>query len=84
MHLCKHLNERVRRIGEENRKSLKGVSETKKTKKYKNRLNVITQFMIELLLPFTRCRKVLGKAPENTVEQKHVVIDRSKACTYQK
>ena len=33
MHLCKHLNERVRRIAEENRKSLKGVSETNKQKK---------------------------------------------------
>ena len=48
------------------------------------RLNFTSQFMIEFLLPFTGCRKVLGKAPENTVEQKHVIINRSKACTYQK
>ena len=29
------------------------------------RLSLITQFKTELLLPFTSCRKVLGKKPES-------------------
>ena len=29
------------------------------------RLSFITQFKIEFLLPFTGCRKVLGKMPES-------------------
>ena len=61
MHVCKYLNQRVRRIGEQNGKSFKGVSKTKK-KKHIKRLSFITQFKI--LPPFTGCRKVLGKMPE--------------------
>ena len=33
MHVCKYLNQIVRRIGEYNGKSFKGVSKTKKKKK---------------------------------------------------
>ena len=38
---------------------------TKNKKKIKNRkrLNFMTQFKIEFLLPFTGCRKVLEKMP---------------------
>ena len=35
----------------------------KKRKKQMKRLIFITQFKIEFLLPFTGCRKVLGKMP---------------------
>ena len=31
------------------------------------RVNFITQFKNEFLLPFTGCRKVLGKMPDYTV-----------------
>ena len=34
MRVCKYLNQRVRRIGEYNGKSFKGVSKTKKKKKH--------------------------------------------------
>ena len=34
MHVCKYLNQRVRRIGKQNEKSFKGVSKTKKKKKH--------------------------------------------------
>ena len=34
----------------------------KHTKKYLKRLSIKTQFKIELLLPFTGCKKVLGKS----------------------
>ena len=61
VYVCKYLNQRVRRIGEENRKSFKGSSKIKKKKN--KRLSFITQFEIEFLLPFTSCRKVLGKMP---------------------
>ena len=54
MCVCKYLNQRVRRIGEKNGKSFKGVSKTKKKK---------TNEEIEFFLPFTGCRKVLGKMP---------------------
>ena len=57
-----YVNQRVRRTGELNGKSFKGVSKTKKKKKMK-RLTFITQFKIELLLPLTSCRNVLGKMP---------------------
>ena len=33
MHVCKYLNQRVKRIGEQNEKSLKGFPKTKKKKK---------------------------------------------------
>ena len=33
----------------------------KKKKKHMKRLSLITQFKIEFLLPFTGCRKKLGK-----------------------
>ena len=52
MCVCKYLNQRVRRTGEHNGKSFKGVSKTKKKKN-----------TIEFLLPFASCRKVLGKMP---------------------
>ena len=55
MRVCKYLNQRVRRIGEQNGKSFKGVSKTNKQTK--------PQFNIEFLLPFNGCRKVLGKMP---------------------
>ena len=32
MHVCKYLNQTVRTIGEQNRKSFKGVSKTRKKK----------------------------------------------------
>ena len=35
----------------------------KKKKKNRKRLNFMTQFKIEFLLPFTGCRKVLEKMP---------------------
>ena len=34
-------------------------------KKHMKGLSFITQFKIELLLPFTGCRKVLGKMADN-------------------
>ena len=69
MHVCKYLNQRVKRIGKYNGKSFKGVSKTKKKKKHMKRLSFITQFKIEFLLPFTGCRKVLGKMPGSTVSK---------------
>ena len=63
MRVCKRLNQRVRRRGEENGKSFKGVSKTKNEKKLMKRLSFITKFKIEFLLPFTGCGKVLGKMP---------------------
>ena len=63
MRVCKYINQTVRRIAEQNGKSFKGVSKTKKKKKHMKRLSFITQFKIEFLLPFTGCRKVLGKIP---------------------
>ena len=53
MRVCKYLNQRVRRIGCFKNKTEK--------KKHMKRLSFITQFKIELLLPFTYWRKVLGK-----------------------
>ena len=50
------MKERVKRIGEENRKPFKGLK-----KKNMKRLSFIAQFKIEFLLPFTRYRKVHGK-----------------------
>ena len=61
MCVCKNLNQSIKRIGERNGKSFKGVSKTKKEKKHLKRLSFITQFNIEFLLLFTGCRKVLGK-----------------------
>ena len=61
MRVCKYLNQRVRRIGELNKKYLRGVSKTKKKKKHMKKLIFITQSKIEFLLPFIGCRKVLGK-----------------------
>ena len=34
---------------------------------YMKRLSLITQFKTEVLLPFTGCRKVLGKMPVSCV-----------------
>ena len=64
MCVCKYLNQRVRRTEEQNGKSFKGVSKTKKKKHIKT-LNFIPKFKIKFLLPFTSCRKVLGKMPVN-------------------
>ena len=61
MCICKYLNQRVRRIGEQNGKSFKGVSKTKRKKT--KRLTFKTQFKIEFLLLFNSCREVLGKMP---------------------
>ena len=55
----------VRRIGEKNGESFKGALKTKR-KKHMKRLSFITQFKIELLLPFTSCRKVLEKCLHKT------------------
>ena len=45
-------------------KIFQGFSRTKKRKKHMKRLSFITQFKIEFFLPFTSCRKVLGKIPD--------------------
>ena len=63
MSVWKYLNETVRRIGEQNRKSFEGFSKTKKKNKHRKRLNFKTSFRIEVLLPFTSCRKMLEKMP---------------------
>ena len=64
MGVCKYLHQTVRRIGEYNGKSFKGVSETKKEKNTHMMILIfITQFKIKFLLLFTHCRKVLGKIP---------------------
>ena len=45
-----------------------GSFEEKLTRRFKcERLSFTTQFKIEFLLPFTGCRKVLGKMPANMV-----------------
>ena len=58
MHIYKYLNQRVRRIGESYGKYLKGFS-----KNNIKRLSFASQLKIEVLLPFTGYRKVLGKMP---------------------
>ena len=74
--VSKYLNKRLRRIGERNGKSFKGVSNTKnkkrkpkrnKKKKHMKRFSFITQFKIEFLLLFTDYRKVLGKMSDSCV-----------------
>ena len=55
MRVCKYLNQRVRRIGKQNRKSFKGFPKQKRKKKHMKRLGFITQFKIAFLLPFTDC-----------------------------
>ena len=50
MRVCKCLNLRIRGISEQNEKSFKGVSKTKKTNKNATRLSFITQYKIEFLL----------------------------------
>ena len=42
-------------------KIVQGFFKNKKEKKHMKKLSFITQFKIELLLPFTGCRKMLGK-----------------------
>ena len=62
MCIYKYLNQRIRRIGQKNEKSFRGVSKMKKEKKKRmKRLSFMTQFKIEFLLLFTGCRKILGK-----------------------
>ena len=39
----------------------------KKKKKIMKRLSFITLFKIEILLPFTGCRKVLRKMPDSNI-----------------
>ena len=55
MHVCKYLNQRVWRIGEQNGKSFKGVS------KKKEKIHEVIEFKIEFLLQFTGCSKLLEK-----------------------
>ena len=56
MCVCKHLNQRARRIGKSIIKSFRSVFKKKKRKKkHMTRLSFITQFNIEFLLPFTGC-----------------------------
>ena len=64
---------KVRRIGEKNGKSFKGVSRTKKKKKHMKRLSFMTQFNIQFLLLFTGCRKVLGKMPADWLSN-HMLV----------
>ena len=42
-------------------------------KKHMKRLSFITQFRIEFLLPFTGCRKMLGKMPDYVSSVFHCV-----------
>ena len=63
MCVCKYRNQRFGEIDKQNGKSFKGILKIKKQKNMK-RLSFITQFKIEFLLPFTGCRKVLGKMPD--------------------
>ena len=58
--VCKYLNQRVRRIGEKNGKSFKGVLKTKKKK------NTWRDWVSELdsRLSFSYCLPVLGKCSE--------------------
>ena len=44
--------------------NLSRVFQKQKRKNHIKRLSFITQFKIEFLLPFTSCRKVLGKMPD--------------------
>ena len=72
-----NLNQRVRRISEQNGTSFKSVSKTKKKKKHMKRLSFITQFKIEFLLLFTGYRKVLGKMPVIIIyDIKHIYTER--------
>ena len=73
MHLCKYLNQRLRRIGEYNGKPFKGVSKTNRKKKKIKKLYFITQFKIEFLLLFTGFRKVLEKMP-GLIQQRMVLL----------
>ena len=73
MHLCKYLNQRLRRIGEYNGKPFKGVSKTNRKKKQIKKLYFITQFKIEFLLLFTGFRKVLEKMP-GLIQQRMVLL----------
>ena len=45
--------------------NLSRVFQKKRRKKHMKGLSFITQFKIEFLLPFTCCRKVLGKMADN-------------------
>ena len=63
MCVCKYINQRGRRIGEQNGTPSKGVSKTKTKKKTNDVIEFHTQFKIEFLVPFTGCRKALGKMP---------------------
>ena len=49
---------------------MEDLSKTKKEKKHLERLSFIIQFKIEFLLPFTGCRKVLGKMPDIEMDWK--------------
>ena len=58
MHICKYPNQRVRRIAVSYGKYFKAFQ-----KNNINRLSFASQLKIEVLLPFTGYRKVLGKMP---------------------
>ena len=80
MRVWKYLNQRVRRIGEKNGKSFKGVLKTKR-KKHIKRLSFITQFKIEFLLPYTGCNKVLEKnASDLSSHLRQTCYDYGKNC----
>ena len=63
MPVCKYLNQKIRKIGEQNGK-ISSVSQKQKRKKNMKRLSFITQFKIEFLLLFTCCKKMFGKMPD--------------------
>ena len=62
MHVCEYLNQIVTRIGENNGKSFKGASKTKK-KKHMKRFSFIDQFKI-----FYFCLLVVDKYLEKWLE----------------
>ena len=61
MCVYRYLNQIVRKIGLQNDTSFNSVSKTKNKKKHMKRLNFITRFKTEILLPFTGYKKMLGK-----------------------
>ena len=71
MPVSKYLNQRVRRIGEQNGKSFKGFPKKKEKKKKEKKqmkwLNYISQFKIDFLLTIACCTKVFGKMPANNI-----------------
>ena len=60
-------------------KILSTVFQNKKQKQNMKRLSFITQFKIEFLLPFTGCRKVLGKMSDLVMELPWIQVS-SECC----